>query len=311
MGTTETATAPPSARTSFWAVAGVLACGGLGGLLPTLTKLAPMYIEVQAPPLPAPGFYLGLAIFFLLGAIVAGAYRERDYAKALLLGVAAPGLITNYLAGKSTTMPPLPTVTTSEQADIAERAIGALLGAAPAFAQETSSLTARASAPDTAVITVMPRLVNGRTPYSIRPVQLQFVGEGGAVLQSNYLNPRVATTLSVPQGSKTVRALAGDSQTSANLPAGDFAMADLDLAMYVSKGNDLVWALGGNRAARVDALTASVTNVRGTGASSTAQAPAAVDRGTAVVNASGRQVGVVESVVTQPGRPARVVVRQE
>jgi hypothetical protein len=310
MGTTRTATDPPSPRKSFWAVAGVLACGGLGGLLPTLTKLAPIYIEVQAPPLPAPGFYLGLAIFFLVGAIVAGAYRERDCAKALLLGVAAPGLITNYLAGQST-IPALPATTTSAPAKDANQVIGALLGAAPAYAQRSSSTAAQASAPDASVITVVPRLVNGRTPYSIKPVQLQFVDKDGSVLQTTFLSPRVATTLSVPQGSKAIRALADDRQTSANLPAGDFSMADLDLAMYVSKGNDLVWALGGTRAARVDALTASVTNVRATDAAKAAQTPGTIDKGTSVVTASGQQVGVVDRVDNEPGEPARIVVKRQ
>jgi hypothetical protein len=276
----------------------ILLMGGLGGMMPTLIKLAPVYIETQNPEMPAAGLYVGLAIFFLIGAIVAGAFRERDFGKAIMLGIAAPGIVTNYFAGKSAVAPTLPTAAVEQRAVNLNQVVGALLGSGPAHAQKASSSTRAASNP--AHLTVVPTVDSGKKSFSVKPVRLEFLDEGGKVLGSNDVNPRVATTLTVPDGSTSVRATTDGQQVATNLPTGAYLTAELALSLQVSRGNDLMWALGGARGGKVDNLLADIANVR--------REPRVA--GAAVVNSKGQQVGVVDSVVTEPGKSAQVVLKE-
>ena len=73
---------------------------GVGGLLPTLSKLAASFAAQPDQPLPGWHFLIALGIFFILGGVLNVPFnRENDLAKALTLGIAAPALITNILAG--------------------------------------------------------------------------------------------------------------------------------------------------------------------------------------------------------------------
>jgi len=75
------------------------AIGGLGGMLPTLSKLATIYVTAQETPLPLPGMYVGLALFFAIGIILCIGFSISDAKQALLVGIAAPGIITNVISG--------------------------------------------------------------------------------------------------------------------------------------------------------------------------------------------------------------------
>ncbi len=75
---------------SFWTALTTFFCGAVGGIAPSLIKLA---AKAQAEDWPSGGYYLGMIIFSFLGGFVAWVYKERITHKAFLLGVGAPALI--------------------------------------------------------------------------------------------------------------------------------------------------------------------------------------------------------------------------
>lgn len=72
---------------------------GLGGLMPTICKLAATYVTNPEAALPQWNLFFGLGLFFFIGAILAYAFTETDLRRAFILGIAAPAIITNIMAG--------------------------------------------------------------------------------------------------------------------------------------------------------------------------------------------------------------------
>lgn len=72
---------------------------GTGGMLPTLSRLAATYVDNPHTPGPAYGIYLGLGIFFIIGAILAFAFGEKSLRQALIIGISAPALINSIASG--------------------------------------------------------------------------------------------------------------------------------------------------------------------------------------------------------------------
>lgn len=68
-------------------------------MLPTLSRLAATYVDNPYTPEPAYGIYLGLAIFFVIGAILAFAFGEKSLRQALIIGISAPALINSVASG--------------------------------------------------------------------------------------------------------------------------------------------------------------------------------------------------------------------
>ena len=65
---------------------------GIGGIAPNLVNLAQGFTG-DAPYLPGFIYYVGVAIFFGLGASVALIFAETDHRKAFILGISLPALI--------------------------------------------------------------------------------------------------------------------------------------------------------------------------------------------------------------------------
>lgn len=290
---------------------GIFIAGGIGGLMPTLVKMAPVYIQDDGTPLPAAGFYLGLSIFFVIGAIVALASKETDFGKAILLGIAAPGIVTNFLAGKA------------EGAQIAQpvaahdidanQIFSALMGTGPALAQSTTTIAPTPSA-NSPQLKVVPHVTGSKV--KLKPLKLQFFSADGAVLLTRDVDARHETTLEVPIGASLVRTTSDGKSTDARLPANQYSDADLNLDLQVAKGNDLMWAFGAPRKAKVESLFSKLGNVRDEDAP--ANAYQYVDprvgrslEGSRVFTPTGQQVGVIQSVNERPGQPATVTVRPQ
>lgn len=79
----------------------LLAMAGLGGILPTLSRIAAFYVANPTAPLPAGGFYVGVFCFFLIGSVIGFALAESNARRAVLVGIAAPAIITNVAQGVS------------------------------------------------------------------------------------------------------------------------------------------------------------------------------------------------------------------
>jgi hypothetical protein len=79
---------------------GPVLLGGFGGALPAALKIGTSIVTDPDQPLPNPHIILGMAIFFVIGIFANIAFnKERDFRSAVIIGIAAPGLITNIIAG--------------------------------------------------------------------------------------------------------------------------------------------------------------------------------------------------------------------
>jgi hypothetical protein len=72
---------------------------GIGGTMPTIARMATTYVTDPSTPLPELGMLFGLLLFFIIGGILCFVSSERNLRKAFILGVSAPGIITNMVAG--------------------------------------------------------------------------------------------------------------------------------------------------------------------------------------------------------------------
>jgi hypothetical protein len=88
---------------------GLAAVGGLGGILPTVTKLASTYVAHPSTGLPEAGMYYGLILFFLVGFVLCMGFAISDTKQALLTGIAAPAIITSIISGATAGGPPTST----------------------------------------------------------------------------------------------------------------------------------------------------------------------------------------------------------
>ncbi|MBS1041468.1 hypothetical protein JK203_11525 [Gluconobacter cerinus] len=77
--------------------------GGIGGAMPTLSHLAASLTQNDNQPLPNIGFYIGIAIYFAIGAAVSCGFKKENDKKSdyLIRGIAAPAIIASVLAGSS------------------------------------------------------------------------------------------------------------------------------------------------------------------------------------------------------------------
>ncbi|HTU68617.1 MAG TPA: hypothetical protein VMF52_21940 [Steroidobacteraceae bacterium] len=273
---------------------GACVLGGLGGLMPTLVKIAPIYASNQAADPPALGLYIALGIFAVFGVVAVAAFQETVFLKALALGIAAPGILTNAVAAKDEIAASRSLTQHTSQTEDGDL-LGRLFGVSSAYAQTVAPRPASASSR----ITVVPQLTGAPREYAVKPVTLAFVGVDGSVLGSSNVDVRSTPTLEVPRGATSVRALSDGKATEIRLPAGGYSSAELGLAINVAPGSDFSWALGGTRKANVQSINGTVRHVTTIG----------LQRGMSVVTPAGQQVGVVERVSSKPGQQAVVVMR--
>ena len=70
----------------------VALASGTGGIAPSLVHLAQGFVK-QITEVPGPLYFVGVGIFFLLGALVAYFFAETNARKAFFLGIGLPALI--------------------------------------------------------------------------------------------------------------------------------------------------------------------------------------------------------------------------
>ena len=103
--------------------------GAFGGCCPTIAKLASFYTTNPAGGLPQLGTYIGLALFGILGAIIAVGFGAKELKAAIVAGIAAPGLVTNIVAGS--------TAAANNPGGAQQQAMLESILISPAYAQET------------------------------------------------------------------------------------------------------------------------------------------------------------------------------
>lgn len=222
----------------------VLFGGGLGGILPTISKLAATYVGAPKTPWPEYGLLFGLALFAVIGAAIAYATVSSGFHQALVAGIAAPGIITNLVAG----------------ADASKVATGPMAQDKAAF-EFISSAHAQTSLPNVTLppnlkaITIAPRVQGGLPEKPNIPITAAVPGFGDAVNQVpvgtiNSLSSN--TTITVPSNAEQITI--GD----ATVPVPPDNKIDLEVATKPTGGSDFFWALGGKRSYSVQSVVPKV-----------------------------------------------------
>ena len=224
---------------------------GIGGLLPTLAKLATTYTVTPNSPPPGTGIYVGLALFFVIGCVLAYALSETNVRQALLLGISAPAIITNIVAGA----PESKVTRWNGEQDIVAMFIPS------AKAQDTpkprsNPASAATSSPAQRQLTVVSNAPQADSWSKERlRVGVEFFAADGRLLRQDYVPASTQSTLGVPAETTRVKLSSGGKTDEADLP--NVARSSVSVTLQVSGKNDLLWALGARRRPVVSNLEAT------------------------------------------------------
>lgn len=73
---------------------------GIGGLLPTVANISSSYLARSDQPLPHWSILVPLLGFAFVGVVLNRALNhEHDIKQAIMIGICAPGILTNIVAG--------------------------------------------------------------------------------------------------------------------------------------------------------------------------------------------------------------------
>lgn len=214
----------------------------IGGLLPTAAKLATTYTTAPDTPVPGVGLVYGLLLFAVIGAVLAYALSETNVRQALVLGIAAPGVITNIVAGANHPRPV---------------SMGALLDAIPfatASAQTGPGIKSPAAAPVVKALSLRPVTRNGDAWSNANlPVSVTFIlPDGTSSAPAAFVPIGQVQKIPVPNQATAVRFTAGQMSREVDLSA--LPTETLDIEVTVKGKNDFFWALGARREAIVGNL---------------------------------------------------------
>lgn len=230
---------------------------GLGGMLPTLAKLAGTYVTEPWTPMPEPGLYFGLALFFVVGMIVYRGLREgRTTREAIIVGIAAPALITNILFGAS-----------EAQTSKNIQTVGFNMLVATAYAEEHQT----EMTPDTRIptgkrtvnikILATPKMMTGVTSSDIHVSAVQKDPTTGDVKWFSMGRVPVGGwgKYSIPEDVESLRFTTKGTDSEIVLPKGTpMAIIVVGVKAEITWWNDFLWAMGYKRKAEVTVLTPTI-----------------------------------------------------
>lgn len=214
----------------------ILACGAFGGICPSIAKLASTYSTDPTTPMPFIGVYIAMALFAILGSGVALGFGAREVKAAIIAGIAAPGIVTNVVAGANERQQQLPDAITMS------------FFASPAYAQ-TPQVEAILINTSGRILTVIPQVVGDIGPDGI---DFTFETATGMTLHGTTLysakNPSMQI---VVPANASMLVIAG--QRFPLSPDASEAVVQIQTSPTV--GGDLLWALGGNRNYQIGEIT--------------------------------------------------------
>lgn len=214
--------------------------GALGGMCPTLAKLAGSFSANPDQDMPALGVYIGVGLFAILGAIVALGFGTREVKAAIVAGIAAPAIVTNVISGVA-----------DNNSQNQQAALYEIVGTA--HAQSGAIELAQGSG---AVITVNP-MVSGGDAGQIEPLYYWWSDNGVRVGRGEgVLNPTSEQTLAVPSGATSL-VINGRNIDLSNITQSG-GTVDLTVTAKPTIAGDLRWALGGQRQLTVQDLQAQI-----------------------------------------------------
>lgn len=220
---------------------------GLGGTMPTLMKLAIIYTSSTGTPMPESGVYFGLLLFFIVGAGLGYVLKEEDLKRAFIIGIAAPGIITNMISGASEAkiklgwFDPIP-------AAFAEQSTG----------KRTITMEAFLDGQNKAANIDFDFLVAARHSNMQERVLGLF---STAQDTSNTSGVKKDNTIMIDSDVTDIIVYAKDFKSTVKIPAQSFKTAKLALILKVEKGNDFLWSLGAKRSYKILGMTSELRDI--------------------------------------------------
>ncbi len=217
---------------------------GVGGMMPTISKLASSYVTDPSNPLPEIGLFVGLLLFFLIGAILAWVFSETNVKQAFILGVCAPGIITNIVAGVNEANTSAAGLQSGVTFGITSSALAQDRGENRLILRDTNRETRRLR---TVEIAVDPENAGSWALRHIL-VTVSYIQENGKVAYATsfpaYAEP---PTIQIPPDAVALQVNAGNQKTVQAFPDDPFVAAKFLIRLTVKGTNDFLWALGVKR----------------------------------------------------------------
>jgi hypothetical protein len=225
----------------------ILLGGAIGGALPTLAKVASTFVTIPSTPLPELGLLYGIVLFSIIGAAIAYATGQSDVRQALIAGIAAPGIITNLLAGATPGVPPNHNPVTGVKGAIFEIVTSA-------SAQTPTDRSATVTG--TRKVVVDPKVSGGMPSSTNIPVTVEVMGQNNQMrtVEVGTIHSLASpTTFTIPNNIDQLK-IGGKA-----IPlTGDLTTIQLDVTTSSTSGSDFLWALGGVRNFKIDAVSPKI-----------------------------------------------------
>lgn len=227
----------------------VISLGALGGMCPSISKLAATYSTNPQTDLPVLGVYIGLGLFALLGSIVALGFGVKEARSAIVAGIAAPAIVTNVMAGAE--KKPIPVVV--GEVSSATRWGGLLSNiVSPLFAQmdtnETQGGESRPTGSGVGYVNIVPTVIGGEL-LSKDAVTYEWAGGddllGGSHIEMQAIDPSVKQSLEIPSGATGI--LINGKFVPLPEAENELPTIKLEIETRPTFLGDLKWALGGQR----------------------------------------------------------------
>jgi len=230
------------------AMAAIL-CGALGGILPTIAKLGGTYVSAPGTPWPDPGLWFGVVCLGFVGGIIALAAGRAEVKQAIFAGIAAPGIITNVVAGAA-------------ESHNANKTTSLLSVVSVANAQETSPAQG-AGSPVSGIkyITVSPK-VNGGLPSLVDIPIAASTGTTGANEPDKSIQWHPIGSIKSLSG--TSRFVVPKDTTSVQIGGTTIPLkgdqSDVTVDVSTQPKSDFLWALGAPRTYEVKSIIPKLGN---------------------------------------------------
>jgi hypothetical protein len=240
-----------------------LILAGVGGVIPTISRLASTYVSDPSTPMPEPGLYFGLLLFFVIGAVLAFAFSETNMRRAFILGVCAPGIITNIVAGvndaKSSSQISFLDITPSFVSS--------------AYAQDSVSIPSGVGVdtvetiPGTASFTkkiVVNINLSGGGAWDMKNISIMVIAidkDGSKKNIAGFPAYQRSLEVGIPDSTTAVHIRAAGFTNQINLPNENFTKAEINTQVRVEGKHDFLWALGAKRRPRVVSFHSSLGKV--------------------------------------------------
>jgi hypothetical protein len=257
----------------------ILGWGAIGGILPTLSKIAGTFgANFDAPVPNLYGVGIAVALYGFIGAVVARGIGNAEVKQAIFAGIAAPAILVSVIAGVSDSKSLHTNQTPNQLQGQAPRAVksSSINLFSSAYAQTAPTLPgAMGVQPAAPTLKEKEKSKDTTLPAKVRTLDLQVNSDSNYPVQgyvavysvTNGKSTPVSTlsvdtnafarkyTIQVPTDTTALRFVT-KSGAETTVPTNKFNNIGLSIYAKPTTSNDFLWALGGTRTLGIGDLTA-------------------------------------------------------